>query len=56
MSLIDHPISHPSLDISPLWTAVITGEVKELQLRSVQIECENLYFLCGYYTENFSLQ
>jgi hypothetical protein len=23
MSLIDHPISQPSLDISPIWTPVI---------------------------------
>jgi hypothetical protein len=32
MSLIDHPISHPSLDISPIGTPVITAEVKKLQL------------------------
>jgi hypothetical protein len=25
MSLIDHPISEPSLDISPIWTPVITA-------------------------------
>jgi hypothetical protein len=28
MSLVDHPISQPSLDISPTWTPVITAEVK----------------------------
>jgi hypothetical protein len=28
MSLIDHLISQPSLDISPMWTPVITSEVK----------------------------
>jgi hypothetical protein len=28
MSLIDHPISQPSLDISPIWTPVIIAEVK----------------------------
>jgi hypothetical protein len=33
MSLLDHPISQPSLDISPIWTSVITAEVKKLQLR-----------------------
>jgi hypothetical protein len=33
MSLIDHPISESSLDISPIWTPIITAEVKELQLR-----------------------
>jgi hypothetical protein len=28
-SLIDHPISQPSLDISPIWTHVITAEIKK---------------------------
>jgi hypothetical protein len=28
MSLQDHPISQPSLDISPIWIPVITAEVK----------------------------
>jgi hypothetical protein len=32
VSLIDHLISQPSLDISPIWTHVITAEVKKLQL------------------------
>jgi hypothetical protein len=31
MSLLDHPISQPSLDISLIWTPVITAEVKKLQ-------------------------
>jgi hypothetical protein len=35
MSLTDHPISQPNLDISPIWTNVITAEVKKLQLRPV---------------------
>jgi hypothetical protein len=29
MSLLDHPISQPRLDISPIWTPVITVEVKK---------------------------
>jgi hypothetical protein len=29
MSLIDHPISQPSLDISPIWTPIITAEIKK---------------------------
>jgi hypothetical protein len=29
VSLIDHPISQPSLDISPILTSVITAEVKK---------------------------
>jgi hypothetical protein len=28
MSLVDHPISQPSLGISPIWTPVIAAEVK----------------------------
>jgi hypothetical protein len=35
MSLLDHPISQPSLEISSTWTPVITAEVKELQLRQM---------------------
>jgi hypothetical protein len=35
MSLIDHPICQPSLDISFIWTPVITAEVRKLQLRPV---------------------
>jgi hypothetical protein len=35
MSLLDHPISQLSLDISPIWTPVITAEVKNLQLLQV---------------------
>jgi hypothetical protein len=42
ISLIGHPVSQPSLDISPIWTPVITAEVKILQLRQVWIEWENL--------------
>jgi hypothetical protein len=32
MSLLDHPISQPSSDISPIWTLVIAAEIKKLQL------------------------
>jgi hypothetical protein len=32
MSLIDHLISQPSLDISSIWAPIITAEVKKLQL------------------------
>jgi hypothetical protein len=32
MSLLEHPISQPSLDISPIWTPVIAAEIKKLQL------------------------
>jgi hypothetical protein len=29
VSLLDHPISQPSLDISLIWTPVITAELKK---------------------------
>jgi hypothetical protein len=35
MSLVDHPISQPSLAISPIWTPVIAAEVRKLQLGPV---------------------
>jgi hypothetical protein len=41
MSLVDHPISQPILDISPIWTPIIAPEVRKLQLRPVYIMCEN---------------
>ncbi|PNF26526.1 hypothetical protein B7P43_G13973, partial [Cryptotermes secundus] len=31
MSLLEHPISQASVDISPVWTPVITAEIKRLQ-------------------------
>jgi hypothetical protein len=47
MSLIDHPVSQPSLDISPIWTSFIRAEVKKLQLRPLETEWGNLYFCVG---------
>jgi hypothetical protein len=35
MSLLDHPVSQPSLDVSSIWTPVITAEVEKLQPRPV---------------------
>jgi hypothetical protein len=35
MSLLDHLISQPNLDISLIWIPVITAEVKKLQLCQV---------------------
>jgi hypothetical protein len=51
MSLLDHPISQPSLDISPIWTPIITAEATKLQLCQVLIELENLFFFCWYHEE-----
>jgi hypothetical protein len=47
MSLIDHSISQPSLDISPIWTPVITEDVRKLQLYPVYIKWEHLCFYVG---------
>jgi hypothetical protein len=33
--LLDHPISQPSLDISPIWTPMFTAEIEKLQLHEV---------------------
>jgi hypothetical protein len=52
-SLVDHPITEPSLHISPVWTPIIAAEVRK-QLRPVQIECENC-ILWWQHTENLSL-
>jgi hypothetical protein len=30
MSLINHPISQPSLEVCPIWTSIIAAEVKKL--------------------------
>jgi hypothetical protein len=30
MPLIDHPISQPSLDMSPIWTPIITADMRKL--------------------------
>jgi hypothetical protein len=35
VSPVDHPISEPSLYISPLWTPIIAAEIRKLQLRPV---------------------
>jgi hypothetical protein len=48
MRLLDHLTSQTSLNISTIWTAVITGEVKKLQLSQMQTEWENLFPLCWY--------
>jgi hypothetical protein len=51
MSLVDHPISQPSLDISPIWTPTIAAEVRKLQLRPAKIMYENFVFMLVPYRE-----
>jgi hypothetical protein len=53
--VVDHLISQPILDISPIWTLIITAEVRKLQLRPVQIMRENCVFMLVPYREFFSL-
>jgi hypothetical protein len=54
MSLVDHPISQPSLDISPTWTPIIAVEVRKLQVRPVWIMLESCFGFCT--AQNLSLQ
>jgi hypothetical protein len=55
MSLVDHLISQPSLDISPMWTPIIAAEVKK-NCNSIQCRlCVQIVFLCWYHTENLVL-
>jgi hypothetical protein len=37
MSLTDHPIRQPILEIFPVWTPINPAEVRKLHLRSVPI-------------------
>jgi hypothetical protein len=45
MSLIDHPISQPSPDISSIWASIIAAEVKKLQPGQCRL-CVKIVFLC----------
>jgi hypothetical protein len=52
ISLIDHPISQPSVDISPIWTPITATEFrKKLQLPPVYIKWENCVFMLVHYRE-----
>lgn len=55
MAVVDHLISQPSSDISPIWIPIITAEVRKLQLQSMQITCANYVFKLVPYKEMFSL-
>jgi hypothetical protein len=37
VSLLDHPISQPSLDISPIWTPIIAADVKKTTKKKLQL-------------------
>jgi hypothetical protein len=55
--MVDHPISQPSLDISPIWTPIIAAEVKKkkLQLHPVEIKWENCFFFKSFATQRIYL-
>jgi hypothetical protein len=55
MSLVSHPISQHSLDISSIWTSIIAAEVRKLQLRPVQTTIENCVLMLVPYSGFFSL-
>jgi hypothetical protein len=44
-SLIDHPVSQPNLDISPIWTPVTTADVKYYN----SIQCRLRKKICVFY-------
>jgi hypothetical protein len=54
-SLVEHPTSQPSLDISSIWTPVITAEVRKLKICPVQIMYESCIFMLVSYKEYVSL-
>jgi hypothetical protein len=54
MSLIEHPISQPSLDISPIWPPVITAKPESYNAVQCRL-CVKIVFLYWYHTENLSL-
>jgi hypothetical protein len=49
MSLIDRLISQPSLDNSPIWTPVITAEVKQKNNSSSSVQCKLSGEICVSY-------
>jgi hypothetical protein len=54
-SLVDHWISQPRLDISPVWTPIIAVEDRKLQGHPVWIMFENFVFMLIPYRESVSL-
>jgi hypothetical protein len=56
MCLIDHPISQPSLDVSSIWTLVITAKSKNYDSDLCRLSGQVSVFLCWFHAENLSLQ
>jgi hypothetical protein len=55
MSLVYHPVSQPSLDIPPIWTPIITAEVRKCNYVQCRLYVKDV-FLRWYHTENLSLK
>jgi hypothetical protein len=55
MSLIDHPISQRSLDISPIWAPVITAEVKNYNSYQCRLRGEICFSCVGTIRSMFSI-
>jgi hypothetical protein len=55
MYLADHPISQPSLDISPIWNPIAAAEGRKPQLYPVEIMSEKCVFKLVPYREFISL-
>jgi hypothetical protein len=55
MSLLDHPISQLSLDISPIWTPIIAAEVKNYKSVQCRLSGKIVSFMLVPYTDCISL-
>jgi hypothetical protein len=53
LSVIDHSISQPSLDISPMWTRLSQQKSRNYNSVQCRVEWGNLFFLCWYHKEYF---
>jgi hypothetical protein len=55
MSLLDHPISQPSLDISPIWNPIISAEVKYYNSIQCRLSGKIVSFMLVPYREFISI-
>jgi hypothetical protein len=49
MSQVAHPISQPSIDVSPIWSPIIEEKDSKLQLRPFTFSWEYLIFFYVYF-------
>jgi hypothetical protein len=56
LSLIQHPIRQPNVDLSPIWIPITATEVKKTTTPSIaDLSGKIVFVLCWYHTENLSL-